>query len=279
MSGKKICGILGKPLDMSLSPLMHNTAFSKLDLDYEYRVYEVSEDMLKETLNSLRESDFRGINVTHPYKITIMEHLDEVHEMAHEIGAVNTIVNEQGTLIGYNTDSYGAIKALEGNGIRLEDSHKKVLILGAGGAARAASVPLARMGCEIVIANRTFERAEDLANILMGYKDAKPIRWEEIGSVIGNVDILINATPVGMKGGPKGTPVSEDLISSDITIFDMVYNPMNTQLMNLAISAGARTVYGYEMLIHQGAAAFELWTGIGAPFSMMKDTVLGELTV
>jgi shikimate dehydrogenase len=277
MSDKKICGVLGKPLGMSLSPIMHNTAFSKLDLEYEYKVFEVPPETLAHTLKNLRESNFRGLNVTHPYKITIMEHLDEVHEMAHEIGAVNTIVNEQGSLIGYNTDSYGAIKALGDHRAHLEGSGTKVLILGAGGAARAVSIPLARMGCEITIANRTFQRAQDLTNILMGYKEAKPVRWDEVASVIDKVDILINATPVGMKGGPEGSPVLDDLISPGLTVFDMVYNPMKTPLLLSASIVGAKIIYGYEMLVYQGAAAFELWTGVGAPFSVMKETVLKNL--
>ncbi|UCE73825.1 MAG: shikimate dehydrogenase [Methanomassiliicoccales archaeon] len=274
---KKICGIIGFPLGHTLSPAMHNAAFSKLKLDYEYLTYEVSEDGLGHLLDSLKDKNFRGLSVTHPYKIKIMDYLDEIHELAHEIGAVNTIVYEQKELIGYNTDSFGAIKTLRSHGIQLDSSRKRILILGAGGAARAAAIPLAKMGNDIIVANRTYQRGEELTSILQKYSEAKALKIQEIPGVIDKIDIIINATCVGMKGGPKGIPLPEELLSKDKIVFDMVYSPKNTPLVLAATRKGAIVIPGYEMLVSQGALAFELWTGIGAPVSVMLDIVMKEL--
>lgn len=275
---KRICGIIGNPLDHSLSPIMHNTAFSVLKLPYKYHVFEIKENQLVPTLDTLKFKDFRGVNITHPFKQKILDYLDFVDKNAHAIGSVNTIVNNNGRLTGHNTDSQGALMALKQSGVDLIDSKKKILILGAGGAARSCAIPLVKMKCEIIISNRTKSRGEELVRILKGIGSADFVEHDKIQDIMENVDILINCTPLGMKGGQMGIPISEDLITSKIVVFDMVYNPKNTPLLLAAKKKGAKIVYGHEMFVSQGAASFELWTKEKAPLDVMKKIVLKELS-
>jgi shikimate dehydrogenase len=274
---KTICGIIGRPLGHTLSPIMHNAAFKELGLDYVYLTFEIHEEELGKTLNILKEKNFRGLSVTHPFKIKVMEYLDVMDEMAEEIGAVNTIVNNEGKLVGYNTDSFGALEAMIRNHVDIEKGGKKILILGAGGAARALTVPLVKMGNEVIIVNRTHQRGEELAMMLKKLGEAEAKKMDEIGNVVDDVEILINCTPVGMKGGPESSPLPTQLIRNDIIVFDMVYSPKDTPLLLAAKEVGAKVIYGYEMFIHQGAKAFELWTGENAPVEVMRKIVLGEL--
>ncbi len=272
-----ICGIIGKPLGHSLSPAMHNAAFAKLGLDFIYLALEIEKNELKDTLKELVKRDFRGLNVTLPYKIAIMDFLDEIDDIACEIGAVNTLVNRNGTLKGYNTDSIGAMEALKRAGVELENSSNKILILGAGGAARAVATPLAKMGSELIIANRTHQKGEELAGMLSKFANSKAIGFNEIGDVVDEVNILINCTSAGMKGGLKDSPFPTHLLRSDLVVFDIVYSPKDTPLLLAAKKAGAKIIYGYEMFIYQGAAAFELWTGHHAPEEVMREVVINEL--
>lgn len=273
---KKICGIIGNPLKHTLSPIMHNTAFSELKLDYVYLAFEIFEEELSNTLNFLKEKGVRGLSVTHPFKIKVMEYLDEVDEKAMEIGAVNTIVNEDSKLIGYNTDSPAAIEAIKRNNIDL-DHAMDILILGAGGAARSIALPLAKMGKDLIIANRTFERAVELAMKFKSQGNIKVNILDDIGEIIENVDMLVNCTPVGMKEGPQGSPISPELLRKDMIVFDMVYSPKNTELISAAKEKGAKVIYGYEMFLYQGIMAFEKWTGEKAPVDVMKKVVLDRL--
>jgi shikimate dehydrogenase len=274
---KRICGIIGNPLDHSLSPIMHNTAFSNLKLPYKYHVFEIKEDQLAATLDTLKFKDFKGVNITHPFKLRVIDFLDFLDNNAKDIGSVNTIINNSGRLTGYNTDSSGALVALKKSGLDLIDAQKKILILGAGGAARAAAIPLAKMENEIIIANRTYSKGEELAHSVSKFGKGRVIKSDDIPNVIGNIDLLINATSVGMKGESQGMPISEDLIGPDLTVFDMVYNPKETPLLIAAKEKGAKVVYGHEMFLSQGALAFELWTKVKAPLDVMRKVVLKEL--
>ncbi len=274
---KTICGIIGNPLGHTLSPIMHNSAFKELGVNYVYLTFEIHEEELGKTLNILKEKSFRGLSVTHPFKIKVMNYLDDIDEEAKEIGAVNTIVNDVGNLKGYNTDSFGALEALIRNGVNIEKSGKKFLILGAGGAARALTVPLVKMGNEVIIINRTYQRGGELAQMLKKFGKAEALKMDEIGNVIDDVDVLINCTPIGMKGGPEGSSLPTQLIRKDIIVFDMVYSPKDTSLLKAAKEVGAKVIYGYDMFIYQGAKAFELWTGKSAPKEVMRKIVLGEL--
>jgi shikimate dehydrogenase len=274
---KKICGIIGNPLFHSLSPKMHNAAFSHLNLDYEYHSFEVSSDELVPTLDSLKLKNFRGLNVTHPYKIRILEHVDVLDESARSIGSVNTIIHEAGKLIGHNTDSQGAIGALKEGHPNIENNRYDILILGAGGAARAVAYPLVKMENNVFVSNRTFEKAEDLARNLEHQGNCSAIELKDLPKIMERMDIIINSTPLGMKGGPLGTIIQKDLITTNMTVFDMVYNPKNTPLLIAAKEQGARIIYGFEMFVRQGALAFELWTQKKAPLSLMRDEVIKAL--
>ena len=257
---------------------MHNTAFSQLKLPYKYHVFEIKENQLVPTLDTLKFKDFRGVNITHPFKQKVMGYLDFVDKNAQSIGSVNTIVNNNGRLTGHNTDSQGALIALKQSGIDLIDTKKKILILGAGGAARSCAIPLAKMKSEIIISNRTKSRGEDLVKVLKGIGSANFVEFDKIRNIIDDVDILINCTPLGMKGGQLGIPISEDLIKSEMVVFDMVYNPKETPLLIAAKKRGAKIIYGHEMFVSQGAASFELWTKKKAPLNVMKKIVLKKLS-
>lgn len=276
-SEKKICGIIGNPLGHTLSPAMHNAAFKELGLSFEYLAFEISENELADTLKMLKAKGFRGLSVTHPFKIKVMRYLDFIHESADKIKAVNTIVNDFGELKGFNTDSYGALEALKKNDVDLESSSNKILILGAGGAARAVAFSLARFGCDITIANRTLSRGVELAVMLNKITSSTAIELSDVSQIIAEVKILINCTSVGMKGGFEESPISTDLIRGDMTVFDTVYSPKDTPLLKAAKKSGAKIVYGYDMFISQGVKAFELWTGEKAPISLMRKIVCQEL--
>lgn len=273
---KKICGIIGNPLAHTLSPIMHDAAFSELGLDYKYHTFEIKEDEIASTLKVLKKKKFRGLSVTHPFKIKIMEHLDHVEDLARDIGAVNTVVNDNGKLTGYNTDSPAAMEALRRNNIDLAHG-MDILILGAGGAARSIALPLARMGKDIIIANRSFERAMELAMKFKSQGTIKVNILDDVEEIIEDVDMLINCTPVGMNGGPCGSPISPELLRKDMIVFDMVYSPKDTELLSVAQKNGAKVIYGYEMFLYQGIMAFEKWTCEKAPVDVMKKVVLDKL--
>lgn len=272
----KVCGIIGKPLAHTLSPTMHNAAFDKLGLNYVYLAFEMDQNEVAFALNAMKELDFRGLNVTHPYKLRVIEYLDDIDVVAKEIGAVNTIVNNDGKLTGYNTDAFGAVEALRNHVLDLESSRKKILILGAGGAARAVAVPLAKMGNEMLIANRTYQRSEELAETLGKFRKAEAVQIDKIDEVITDVEILINCTPVGMKESLDQSPVSGQLIRSDMIVFDVIYN-RDTPLLREAKKKGAKVIYGSEMFVYQGVKAFELWTGERAPMDVMREVIIQKL--
>ncbi|MFQ6054217.1 MAG: shikimate dehydrogenase, partial [Candidatus Bathyarchaeia archaeon] len=230
---------------------------------------------LTEFLNGvLRRPSVRGANVTIPHKISVMKDIDLLDEEAAAIGAVNTIVNDGGVLRGYNTDGVGAMRALKASVGALDG--KRVVLLGAGGAARAVAYRIAREAEAVTILNRTPHRAVELAASL---KEKIGSRGVEISAAaldethlrraLRGADILINATPVGMHPDAGGTPVPRQLLHGRLTVFDLVYNPPRTRLLEEAEEAGAETLGGVEMLVYQGAEAFELWTGRRAPVDLM----------
>lgn len=273
----QICGIIGNPLGHTLSPKMHNAAFKELGLNFVYLPIEIPKDRLGTIIDGLKALNFRGINVTIPYKQEITQYLDELDANALEIGAVNTIVNDDGRLIGYNTDSYGASQALKSNGVEIDKNKGKVLILGAGGAARAAAFSLAKTGQNIIIANRTYETAEKLANELNKISSSEAIRISEINDVINDVTILINCTPLSLSDTSSESVMPLELIRNDMVIFDMVYTPKYTPLLIAGQKVDAKIIFGYDMLVHQGAKSFELWTGKLPHLQKMREVVLAEL--
>lgn len=277
----KICGLIGDPIGHSVSPAMHNSAFINLGLDYIYLPFRVEAKNLPGAIDGLKAFNIRGLNVTIPHKVAVIPLLDELEPLAEKIGAVNTIVNDKGHLKGYNTDAGGFLKTLLERGI--VPKGKKVVVLGAGGASRAISFTLAESGAEIVILNRKLEMdwAMELASSISRFSAIKASALElnddNIASALKAADILVNATSVGMSPNVNRSPVPASLLNSELIVFDVVYNPLKTRLLAEAEAAGAETISGIEMLVWQGALAFELWTGTKAPIYIMKAEAIKAL--
>jgi shikimate dehydrogenase len=280
ISGKtKICGIIGDPVEHTISPAMHNAAFHKLGLDMVYVPFRVKREDLKGAVEGLRALNMRGMNVTLPHKIGVIPLLDEVDSLARKIGAVNTIVNEEGVLKGYNTDGEGFFQALITAHIKVEN--KNILIMGAGGAARSIAFILADRGAEITLMNRhpgpARELAEWIFNTFRREVEVTELNPGNIEKGLSKADVLINTTSVGMAPGVNDTLVSGALLKKELKVIDIIYNPVKTRLLNEAESAGAIVMSGLEMLVRQGAAAFELWSGERAPIEEMRQAAAGVL--
>jgi shikimate dehydrogenase len=280
INGKtRVCAIIGDPVEHSLSPVMHNAAFKKLGLNLVYVAFTVTARELKDAVLGAKSLGLRGLNVTMPHKNAVMNYLDEVDATAKAIGAVNTVLNNNGKLVGYNTDGKGAMIALQESGVYLEE--KKLLLLGSGGAAKAIAYQAAQDVEELVILNRTPEKAEQLAEMLRMSFGAKvkggPLSSEVLKEELPTTDILVNSTSVGMHPDVDSSPVPSDLMHSDLSVMDIIYNPLETKLVKDAKVAGAKVVSGVEMLIYQGAVAFQIWTNCPAPVDVMKSAALNEL--
>ena len=279
ITGKtKICGLIGDPVEHSMSPVMHNTAYEKLGLDYIYLPFRVAPEQLEAAVDGLRALNVCGFNVTIPHKVAVIPMLDGLDPIAEKIGAVNTVVNTDDELRGYNTDAAGFLRALLDGGV--EPDGKDVVVLGAGGAARAVTYILAERDINLTILNRREELdwAEDIAELLV--EDfGKPVRVleltdENLAEALPGADILINATSVGMSPHNDKSPVPAGFLRKDLAVFDVVYNPIDTRLLAEAKAAGARTISGIDMLVWQGALAFEKWTGREPPVDLMKKEAL-----
>ena len=275
ITGKtKICGVIGDPIEHTMSPVMHNAAFKKLGLDYVYVSFRVRKEELGEAIRGMRALNIRGFNVTIPHKVAIIPLLDKLDSLAEKIGAVNTVVNDDGVLSGYNTDGTGFLQSMLERGV--EPKGKSILILGAGGASRALSFALAERGGNLVILNRRLELdwAEELARKLSHTfkREVKALELDErnLSKALEGADILVNATNVGMSPDFDETLVSRKLLRPDLVVFDIVYNPIKTRLLREAEEAGAMTVDGLNMLAWQGVISFEKWTGQKPPFELMR---------
>jgi shikimate dehydrogenase len=279
INGKtRVCAIIGDPVEHSLSPVMHNAAFKELGLNLVYVAFTVTSTELKTAVLGAKSLGLRGLNVTMPHKNAIIHYLDEVDSTAKSIGAVNTVLNNQGKLIGYNTDGSGAMIALQENGVYPEE--KKLVLLGAGGAAKAIAYQAAQDVEELVILNRTAEKAKKLAEALKSFGakvKAGTLSFEVLKQELPTTDILVNATSAGMHPDVDISPVPSDLLHSDLSVMDIIYNPLETKLLKDAKSAGAKVVSGIEMLLYQGAVAFEIWTNCPAPIEVMREAALNEL--
>ncbi len=280
ISGRtKVCCVIGDPVEHTLSPAIHNAAFEELNLDFVYLAFRVRREELKDAILGARSLNIHGLNVTMPHKIAVMEHLDEIDSTARSIGAVNTILNAEGNLVGYITDGVGAINALKENGVGLEG--KKLLLLGAGGAGKAIAFHAAQEAKELKILNRSAQKAEDLADFLRKRFDKKvsgdSLSSELLKKELEGVDILVNATSVGMRPDVNRSLVDPSWLRPDLCVMDIIYNPLDTKLAKDAKSVGAKVVSGVEMLVHQGAASFEIWTNHAAPVEVMKQAVLDKL--
>ena len=280
----KRIGIIGYPIRHSISPVFQQVALDACGIDARFEAWEVEPSALPDFISGLRSPDTLGINVTVPHKEAVIPLLDHIDDWASAAGAVNTIVNESGKLSGHNTDGSGFLRALEGHG-HFSPHGRRALILGAGGSAKAVALALARSGvAAITIANRTLERAQRLAEMVEkhGAADSRngglaveaiPLlaQSDKLERVAADSDLLVNCTSMGMKHGPDegGSPLPSRLIPSRALVYDLVYNPPMTPLLREATKSGASTLGGLPMLVYQGAAAFEFWTGKKAPVEAM----------
>jgi len=269
----KTFAVIGDPIDHSLSPNIHSAAFRELNLDCSYIAYRIPKEELEEGIGALKKIKIDGFNVTIPHKVEMMKYLDKLDESCSIVGAVNTVTNHDGILKGYNTDMDGFLDPFKKRNLNLKDS--RVLLLGAGGAARAIVAGFAKEHAQnITIANRTIENANSLAKFSnkIGL-NANIVKIENIGDTAKNYDIIVNATSVGLKNEPS--PISLNSISSKTIVYDIVYMPINTDFLKKAKEKGATIIYGYEMLLGQATRAFEIWHGIEAPYNAMKKALLG----
>jgi shikimate dehydrogenase len=261
-----IYAVFGDPVGHSLSPVMHNSALAQAGLDGCYLAFRVKD--IAAAVSGIRGLGIRGASITIPHKISVMKHLDRVDPLAAEIGAVNTIVNRQGTLHGYNSDCTGAIKALaESTTI----SAKKVAVVGAGGAARAIGFGIRQAGGRLTIINRTRESGAKLASDL----DCEFVSLSEVKKL--PYHIIVNATSAGMTPHEDSLPLNPALLEGGMVVMDMVYNPMQTRFLAEAKKSGCITIDGVAMFVHQGAVQFELWTGEKAPAEIMRRVVVEAL--
>ena len=273
---KTIFAVFGDPVEHSLSPVMHNAAYKALGMDCEYQKFRVTPDDLEAAIKGARAMGFGGLNLTIPLKEKALE-IVEPDTMARDIGAVNTIEFSDDTIdgitgiAGHNTDGIGAVKALTASGVDIPDS--RVLILGAGGAARAVAYQLAKDGARVTIANRTLGKAQELAGNVRSVGDASGTGLEELPGLTANADIIINTTSVGMHPDTDRTLVTADMMHTGQVIFDIVYSPLETRLLREAKNAGAVTIDGIRMLVLQGAESFRIWTGIEPPVGVMEQAV------
>lgn len=264
----RVYGVIGDPVEHSLSPVMQNAAFRALKMDCVYVSFRVSRGELKDFIDGAAHAGVRGINVTLPLKEEMMRYVTP-DKTAEKIGAVNTV--DLRRMRGYNTDFSGARKALEENGVELKG--RKVLLLGAGGAGRAIAHMLAEEGSEIFIANRTREKAISLAREVGG----EGYGLDSLPELMNKCEIIINSTSVGLYPRVNESIVPGNLIKPHHTVFDIVYNPVETKLLRDARNAGAKTIDGISMLVHQGAESFRIWTGRNAPVDVMRSAVMEAL--
>ena len=278
----KRLGIIGYPIDHSISPIFQQAALDYIGIDAIYEKWEVTPEKVGDFVNQLRAPDSLGINVTLPYKRAVIPFLDEVDEWATSAGAVNTIVNQGGHLSGHNTDGPGFLQALL-NETGYDPKGTSALILGAGGAARGILLALVRGGVEsIVIANRTLERAGELSRLSYDNgvaSEAISISGDALNEAANSADLIVNCTSLGMSHGPDelGSPMAAAQIPATAIVNDLVYTPMLTPMLKEAAKAGATTLGGLHMLIYQGVLSFKMWTGQDPPVDVMLDVATKEM--
>ena len=278
----ELTGVFGDPVDDNPTIVLEEAGYQALGLNYRYLTIKVLPEDLKTAIDAVRAMHFRGINLTMPHKITVIPMLDELSEAAQIIGAVNTVINDDGKLIGENTDGKGFTRSLMREGVEL--AGKKILILGAGGAARAIAVECALAGAsEVLIASRREEPGRELSELIRTKTkaDSAYIAWKESIKVPEDTDILINATPIGFTPNADQIPdIDYDTIRDGMIASDVVFDPVQTRFLKEADAHGARTFTGIGMLVQQGALNFTYWTGEEAPVDVMyralEDALAGK---
>jgi shikimate dehydrogenase len=263
-----VYGLIGNPVEHSLSPPMHEAGYEPLGIDARYVTFEPGSDAGASAVEAAQTLGVSGLNVTIPFKQDVLDAV-EADELAARIGAVNTIDFTDSSPIGYNTDAVGAVRALREHDVEIDGT---AVVVGAGGAGRAVSFGLADEGMNVEIANRTVEKAHDLA---ADVPRASGHSLNELGDLLASADVLVNATSVGMD--EDRSPVPADALHGDLAVLDAVYSPIETRLLKDAQAAGATTVDGAWMLLYQGVEAFEIWTGRDAPVAKMNDSLRARL--
>ena len=250
-------GVIGWPVSHSLSPRLHNFWLKKYNINGEYKAYPVEPDGLPEFIKNMRaDENFRGVNLTIPHKEMVMDLLDIVDDTARQIGAVNTIINENGKLRGINTDAYGFSENIK----PFIADNKKAVVLGAGGAAKAVCFALNEAGFkDVIITNRTISRAESLSSVIRNLSSV--VDWEKRSEILHDTDLLVNTTSLGMTGKEK-LEIDLSLLPKTALVTDIVYSPLITPLLAQARDRGNPTIDGLGMLLHQAVPAFEAWFGI-----------------
>lgn len=269
----KTYAVIGDPIDHSLSPNIHNAAYKELGMDCTYIAYKIPKGELAAGIEALKSIKIAGFNVTIPHKVEMIKYLDMVDEDCSVIGATNTVTNDNGKLKGYNTDMDGFLDPIRKRNLPIKDSN--VLLLGAGGAARAIAVGFSKeKASSITIANRTIQNANNLVQFVhkIGI-DANSISIKEAGESASKYNFIVNATSVGLKNEPS--LISTKTINENSVVYDIVYSPINTDLIKQSKKNGATIIYGYEMLLEQAARSFKIWHDRDAPYDAMKKAILG----
>lgn len=274
MKKKNVTGIIGYPLSHTLSPLMHNSVFKKKKMNWEYLVFETKPEDVGPMIKKMRKEKIKGFNVTIPHKHAVMKYLDRIDKAARQIGAVNTVANSGGKLTGYNTDHIGFMQTLKKNRINLKN--KKVVMLGAGGAAHAIGYCINSMKPkEFYVFNIDMPMTENLVkklklkNVIMS--DLKPSADKD--AIFASADFVINATSVGMEG--RKMPYNIKKLKKSCVVYDIIYNPAFTPFLKKAKQLGCRTINGLDMLILQGTEAFKIWTGKKSDYKLITSKLKG----
>lgn len=270
----RVAGVFGYPVKHSASPAMHNAAFAALGMDWVYVPCEVAPERITEAVAGVRALNLAGVNVTVPLKEPVAALMDELTDRAATLKAVNTIIPRDGKLIGDSTDGPGFIAALESDGVHLTPG-QRVVVLGAGGSARAVVRALREVGAAVTIANRSEVRAQTLVEeVAGGAAKVISLTTEAIGQALIDATLLVNTTSVGLHpNGHDMPPVPAEALHPDLFVADLIYNPWETRLLQLARERGCRTQNGIEMLVQQGAISFHHWTGVEPPRDVMRQAV------
>lgn len=270
-SKTKLFGIFGNPVEHSLSPVIHNHCFQNNNINAVYLAFKVTD--IKRAIESIRDLNMKGVSITIPHKIDAMNYCDEIDPLAQEIGSINTIINTEGKLKGYNTDGYGAYLSLINEDITIKN--KKILILGNGGSARAIAFTLKNEGGFPIICGRNAEKAQALAHD-MGTKDFTTFSQLTI-NYMKDIHIIINTTPIGMAPQEEVSPINEDLFNESHIVFDIIYSPHNTVLLKNAEKKNCTIVHGINMLINQAIKQFDIWTNVKPPVEDLLNLVQKHL--
>lgn len=275
----RLCAVIGNPVEHSLSPRMHNAAFAALGLDFVYLAFRV-EDVAGCLAGMRAMPGFRGLSVTIPHKINAMRYVDEVEPMAQRVGCINTIVNDHGRLVGSTTDGPGTLRAFADAGVSLDG--KRVLFLGSGGAVRAVAFAMAELtdAAHITVLGRTPARVAAITHDLRSKTSMEIFDGElmrDLPHAVSEHDVLIHGTPVGMYPHAGESCVPKALLRPRHVVFDMVYRPYRTRLIEDARDVGCKTILGVEMLVNQAVLQFERWTGVPGPIEVMRDAVVADL--